>query len=339
MLSAFCPTLGVCAVKSPSSPGPPAVKVAYFENGPFWLFTRSYDALRQALHAGPAYTYSFPERLRKSPGWDASTMQMDAAARQLLESGADIIVAAGTSAAHALMRAGVSTKPILGIGLADPVAAGLMTKSGQALAPMFTTEVFPDRWRSMYRVFHEVVGFTTLGIMYPDSPEGHLYAAATDARAVAREAGFSLAEAVIANESPDACRAGIEDLRRQGANAFFIPPLVCFDWSANDPTPLLDLLHGYGMPTFARDGSIFVQGGAFMGFSTWNFAPSAARQAEAVEATLQGLAPADIRMVVQSEPRIAINLQVAKKLSIALPFDILLAADELYESIVPPKLD
>lgn len=316
-----------------------SMTVAYFEKGPFWLFKHSYAALRQQLSARPAFRYAYPERLRRSPGWDADDARMDAEARALLSSDADIIIAAGTSAAKALLRVGGEGKPVLGIALADPVAAGLMTENGEPLSPLFTAEVFPGRWRSMYRVFHDVIGFHKLGIMYPKGSEGRVYAAVDDAYLEAAAHGFSIVEAVIPDENTDSCRAGIEELHRKGADSFFISPLVCFDWSSNDPSELLNLLHGYHMPTFARDGSLFVQGGALMGFSTWDFTPSAKRMAETVERICQGTSPAAIRMVVSPEPRIVLNLQTADELGIVFPFDVLLDADEIYEHTTAPHLE
>lgn len=314
-------------------------KVAYFEKGSFWLFKQSYASLQQSLKQRPAFQYSYPDGLHKSPGWDADNARMDAEARALLAGDADIIIAAGTSAVKALLHVTRNEKPIIGIALADPVAAGIMSQEGQSPVSSFTTEVFPNRWRSMYRVFHDVVGFRRLGIMYPQGPDGRVYAAVDDAYSVAREQRFEIVEAIIPDENTPSCRAGIEELHRKGADSFFISPLVCFDWSENDPSELLKLIHGYKMPTFARDGSLFVQGGALMGFSTWDFSPSANRLADTIEKIFRGASPDSIRMVVSPEPRIAINLQAAAELGIAFPFDVLLVADEIYEKTIVPHLE
>ena len=317
----------------------PLKKVAYFEKGPFWLYKQSYASLQQALKQRTAFRYSYPDSLYKSPGWDVDDARMDMEARALLAGDADIIIAAGTSAVRALLRVTSNEKPVIGIALADPVAAGIMSQEGNSPVPSFTTEVFPNRWRSMYRVFHDVVGFKRLGIMYPQGPEGRVYAAVDDAYSVAQEQHFGIVESIIPDETPASCRAGIEELHKKGADSFFISPLVCFDWSETDPSGLLKLLHGYKMPTFARDGSLFVQGGALIGFSTWDFSPSANRLADAIETICQGTSPDSIHMVISPEPRIAINLQAAAELGIVFPFDVLLVADEIYEKTIAPHLE
>ena len=312
--------------------------VAYFEKGQFWLFSRSYSALQDVLRQH-SFQYVFPEQLHRSPGWDADDERMDREARELLASDADIIVAAGTSAVKALLRVTHNEKPVIGIALADPVAAGIMLADGASVCPSFTAEVFPNRWRSMYRMFHDVIGFKRLGLMYPEGPDGRVYAALDDAYAVAREQGFEIVEAVIPDEKPASCSKGVEELHKKGADSFFISPLVCFDWTENNPTALLAKIHAYKMPTFARDGSLFVQGGALMGSATWDISPSVNRIADAMDRICAGASPDSVRMVVSPEPRIAINLEAAAQLGITFPFDVLLVADEIYEHTAVPHFE
>lgn len=316
------------------------LRIAYLEEGPFWLFEKSYAALREALSRSTGHSFIFPSELHLSLGWNTDTRQLEEAARDLLSSEADMVVAAGTKAAHALTRmASISENralPILGMALADPVASGLVLPTGQGAYPTFLAEIQPDRWRSMFRVFHVVVDFQVLGVMYPQGPEGSVYTALENARAMATERGFSLVEVTLPDESVATCRDGIDELHRRGAQAFFIPPLVCFDWSSGDPTALIRQLHEYGMPSFARDGSHYVQGGAFMGFATWDFAASAQRLAVAMERIADGTAPGEIRLVISPQPSIALNLQSARELGIVLPLELLLSADELYKAVQLP---
>ncbi len=312
--------------------------IAYFERGNFWLYTKSYKSLQEALHEIPV-ACAYPKALHVSPGWHMNEAQMDVAALSLLNSDADIIIAAGTSAVNALLRVTDGQKPIVGIALADPVASGFMQADGLSLHPSFVAEVFPNRWSSMYQVFHAVIGFKRLGLMYPQGAEGRIYAAVDDAFAVAKEKNFSIIEAIIPDESPESCRQGIEELHKKGADSFFMSPLVCFDWSEHDPSALLKLIHEYNMSSFARDGSPFVQGGALMGFATWDFTPSARRVAKAILDIFHGVKPHELRLVVTPEPQIALNLQVAKELDIVFPFDLLLSADQIYEKTSPPNME
>jgi ABC-type uncharacterized transport system substrate-binding protein len=101
----------------------------------------------------------------------------------------------------------------------------------------------------------------------------------------------------------------------------------------------LNTLTQWKIPTFARDGSEYVKAGALMGFSTWNFGPSGIALAKQAHAILGGAQPRSLPMLDKSEPSIALNLAVAKAIGFDFPFDVLVTADELHETITPPRAD
>lgn len=312
--------------------------IAYFEPGHFWLYDSTYDAFKNALKERNV-SASYPENLNFSMNWEATPEQMQDVAKKIFAAHPDLVIAAGTAAVRALLAVNDGHTPIIGIALADPIAAGLVKNVNDSGVDNFTCEVIPDRWQSMYKAFHEVIRFKNLGIMYPAGPEGRIYAGADDALLVGRQTGFAVLEEVIPDESTASCQEGLRRLYERGADAFFIGPLNCFDWSATDPTPLIDLLNKtYQMPTFARDGSVFVQGGALMGFATWDFTPSGKNLADKAIQIFEGRKARSLPMRAFVEPLIALNLQTARELEIDLPFDVLIAADEIYETTIKPDL-
>jgi ABC-type uncharacterized transport system substrate-binding protein len=250
----------------------------------------------------------------------------------------DLVVGMGTAAVKALLVANNGRTPILGMGMADPIAAGVVHDLADSGVDNFTCHIIANRWSSMFRVFHDVVRFKKLGILYPNTPEGRVYAALNDAQAVASELGFSLVTygELSSSESDDECRQGLADLRNQGMDAFFIGPLNCFDWDSNDVGSLLTLLNSWKIPTFARDGSDFVQAGALMGFSTWNFEPTGKFLARQARAVFSGTRPRSVPMVDSAEPTIAINLQTATQIGFFFPLDVLVVSDEIFEHTVLP---
>ena len=50
--------------------------------------------------------------------------------------------------------------------------------------------VQPERYQRQLRLFHEIVGFRKLGLVYEDSPSGRSYAAVDAVRQIAMEKGF-----------------------------------------------------------------------------------------------------------------------------------------------------
>jgi len=250
----------------------------------------------------------------------------------------DLVVGMGTAAVKALLAANNGRTPILGMGMADPVAAGIVRDITDSGVDNFTCQVVADRWTTMFRVFHDVVRFKKLGILYQDTPDGRVYAALDDVRAVAPELGFEIAGygGLSTAETDDECRQGLHKLREEGMDAFFIGPLNCFDWDSNDVGALLEMLNDWKIPTFARDGSDFVKAGALMGFSTWNFGPTGEFLANQAVAVLTGSTPRSVPMLDRMEPTIAINFETAAKIGFHFPLDVLVVSDEIFERTIPP---
>ena len=320
---------------------PQIKRIGYLEAGPFWLFDNTWSAFREGMEHYDDMRCEFPQDARFSPGWDPKQMQLlPELARQLLQrKDLDLVVGMGTAAVKALLAVNNGRLPILGMGMADPIAAGVVKSAHDSGVDNFTCRVTVDRWPSMFRVFYDVVRFHKLGIMYQDNAEGRVYAALDDARAIASELGFSLVlyNGLSSAESTEECRKGLNELHKQGMDAFFIGPLNCFDIGGDGIGPLLQTLTQWKIPTFARDGSEYVKAGALMGFSTWNFGPSGRALAKQAHEILDGALPRSLAMLDRSEPSIALNLAVAKAIGFDFPFDVLVTADELHETIAPPR--
>ncbi len=319
----------------------PVKRIAYLEAGPFWLYDRTWKAFRTALGTRSVLRCVYPEDAHVSPGWDTDGMRRlpEAAARLMARDDIDLVVGMGTAAVRALLAANNGRTPILGMGMSDPIAAGVVRNERDSGTANFTCRIVKDRWTTMYRVFHDIVRFHTLGVMYQDSQDGRVYATLDEARAVSAELGFRLVEygKLSSAETVEECLAGLDALKAQGMDAFFIGPLNCFDWQASDVNRLMEKLNAWQVPTFARDGSDYVKGGALLGFSTWNFAPTGEFLARQAHAMLLGAPAETIAMVDRAESSIALNLATAKRIGFAFPLDVLVVADELFESVTLPE--
>lgn len=317
----------------------PVRRIGYLEAGNFWLFDRTYAAFRESMTGQTGVRCEYPADAHVSPGWEPANMaRLPQVASDLMHrDDLDLIVGMGTAAVKALLAANTGRIPILGMGMADPLAAGVVSNATDSGVDNFTCHIVADRWSTMFRVFHDVVGFRKLGILYQNTPEGRVYAALDDARAVASELGFSLVEygQLSSAETDGECRQGLDDLRRQGMDAFFIGPLNCFDWDSNDVAALLRLLDNWKVPTFARDGSDFVRSGALMGYSTWNFKPTGDFLARQAVRIFSGTLPRAVPMLDRMEPTIAINLETGKQIGFQFPLDVLVVSDEIFERIEP----
>ena len=337
---ALVATVLCLACNSPAIANPPVKRIGYLEAGPFWLFDNTWSAFRDGMGKHEDMRCEYPADARLSSGWQPEQMRrLPELAKQLLQrKDLDLVVGMGTAAVKALLAVNDGRTPILGMGMADPIAAGIVKSAEDSGVDNFTCRVEVDRWSSMYRVFYDVVRFHKMGIMFQNSQEGRVYAALGDAQAIASELGFELVlyDGLSSAESTDECRKGLDELHKKGMDAFFIGPLNCFDIGDAGMAPLLQKLNQWKVPTFARDGSDYVKAGALMGFSTWNFGPSGIALAGQAHAILTGTPPRALPMLDQSEPSIALNLATAKAIGFDFPFDVLVTADELRETISQP---
>ncbi len=318
------------------------VRIAYLENGPHWSFTYTYAAFQRIMARYQGISVIYPIGMHLSTGWLRPPTELEADASKLMENkNVDLIIAAGTSAVRALQKVNNGKTPVIGVALDEPVAAGIMVSMSDSGIDNFTCEVSPERWSLILRVFYEIVGFKKLGVLNPDVPEGRFYAGVDEAEAVSKELGFEVLVQEIPSESVESCEYGLRLLAEAGVDAFYLGSLNCFDWEqpSTDPARLLSQINNfYHLPSLSRDGAPMVRGGALMGYSVWDVENNGKLAADAAWRVLSGEKPRNVKLVIPAESRLALNLETSLAVGVDLPFYILLAADEIYETIQRPDM-
>ncbi|MFP5213609.1 MAG: ABC transporter substrate-binding protein [Acidobacteriota bacterium] len=334
--------LVLCTVKGVAAEEPKKYRIGYIEAGPYWIFEGTYATIKKALGTmGWAQKVEFPEDAHVSPGWEPEKKPVleEKAKTLMARTDLDLIISAGTDASKAVVAANNNRTPIVAIAMSDPVRSKVVTSDKDSGTDNLTVYFELERYKRMFRMFHDVVGFKKLGLIYSDTENGKLYANADDAREVAKEKGFEVVEyaKVSRAEKPEECMEGLKWLVSQGVDAFFIPALSCFDWSANDVKPLMDYLTANKIPTFAREGTKVVKAGALMGFSTIDFSSRGSFIADKIVRILQGEKARALPMVDNAPPKISLNVSVAQEIGFDPPVDILAASDEVFSEITLPE--
>ncbi|MCF6246848.1 MAG: hypothetical protein L3J69_05750 [Desulfobacula sp.] len=315
-------------------------RIAYIEAGEYWTYTESYNAIKEYLkQQGWEGKVTYPQTLHFSPGWDKKS-ELQAAAKKIMGLGdIDLIVSAGTAATAAVLKYNNAKIPILAMAVADAVKSKFVISEDDSGIDNFTVRIVPGRYKRMFEIFHQVVGFKKLGLIFPDNENGHKYSNVEDANQVAGELGFELVtyDKIGDAEAGKDCQAGVTYLIDQGIDAFFIPALNCFDWKVSDVASLLDKLTQHNIPTFSREGTRTVKAGALMGFSTYDFTDRGRFLGERVAKILNGTQPRKLTMVDNATPKITFNLKVAADIEFDPSVDILAASDEIYQKIILPE--
>src|SRR3546814_20844182 len=73
-----------------------------------------------------------------------------------------------------------------------PLAAKIADSAADSGRDNLHTRIEPERYQRQVRLFHEIVPFKQLGIVYEDSEAGRTYAAVSAVEQVVRELGFAI---------------------------------------------------------------------------------------------------------------------------------------------------
>ncbi len=331
---------------SADSEGQKTYRIGYIEGGPYWIFSSELDAIKSALSdMGWKDRIDFLKDEYYSPGWneDKKPELIESAQKLMSSKDLDLIVAAGTDAVAAILKVNNRQTPIVGISVSDAQKSGFILNESDSGVDNFTVRIVPNRFRRMFEIFHEMVGFKNLGLLYKNTEIGRTMTNYDDATLVAKELGFELIdyknikETGRNTEDTLNCLNGLKELVSQGMDAFFIPSLTCFDWKTSDVKMLLEYLNQNNIPTFARNGTRDVKAGALMGFSSVDFSDRGKFVADKIVKILQGEKPRSLAMVDNVTPKISINLHVAKQIGFNPDFEFLAVSNELFQEITLPE--
>lgn len=251
----------------------------------------------------------------------------------------DLMLALGTWAGQDLANDRHSV-PVVVASSSDPVGSGIVKSAEDSGFDHVHAKVEPERYERQIRLFHDIVPFQKLGIVYEDSPEGHTYAAVDAVREVAAERGFELVE----------CHAPFNDVTQEQANQAIIncykeiapkvdAAYITVHRGVNPETlpQLLDPLYKAKVPTFSMLGTSEVQQGALMSIAQAGFRYVGQFHADVIARILNGAKARALSQEWQDPPKIALNLKVAEIIGYDPPVDIMMAADEIFEDIKKPE--
>lgn len=246
----------------------------------------------------------------------------------------DLLIAMGTWAGQDLRELGPPVPTIVG-SVSDAIASGLADSEQDSGRDNMHTRIEPERYQRQLRLFHEIVGFDTLGIVYESSEEGRSYAAVAAAEQVAAERNFKL-EHCHAPSASIPLEQAVENavncyvrLAERHVGAVYVTTHrgVTNESIETIATRLLQAR----IPSFSMAGSREVAKGLLMSIAQADLSHVGLFHAETIARTLNGAKPRQLSQLWVAPPKIALNLSTARRIGFDPPVDILLAADEVYE--------
>lgn len=246
----------------------------------------------------------------------------------------DLIIAMGTWAGQDMRELGPPVPTVVG-SVSDAIASGLSDSAQDSGRDNLHARIEPERYQRQLRLFHEIVGFDSLGIVYEDSEAGRSYAAVGAAAQVAEERGFRLEPCHADSASIELDRAvgnAVECYAQLAAR--HVDAVYVTTHRGVTPTSIKDiaaLLLDARIPSFSMAGSRDVKQGLLMSIAQADISHVGLFHAETIARIFNGAQPRALSQLWVDPPKIALNLSAARRIGFDPPVDILLAADEVYE--------
>ncbi|HTJ98251.1 MAG TPA: ABC transporter substrate binding protein [Bordetella sp.] len=245
----------------------------------------------------------------------------------------DLIIAMGTLAGQDMATLGAPV-PTVVASTSDAVGAHIVKSVEDSGLDNLHARVQPERYQRQVRLFHDIVPFKTLGLVYDDSPEGRTYAAVDAVEQVARELHFTVRSCnARANGIPqeEATRNALDCYRQIAPQVDAVYVTVHRGITPDSIADVAQILRDAKVPSFSMLGSEEVKKGILMSLAQADYSYVGLFYAETIARIFNGARPRQLNQIWIDPAKIALNLETARLIGFDPPVDILLAADEVYE--------
>ncbi|SSW70785.1 ABC transporter substrate-binding protein [Achromobacter agilis] len=246
----------------------------------------------------------------------------------------DLIIAMGTWAGQDMAAMGTPV-PTIVASTSDAIGARITRSAQDSGQDNLHARVQPERYQRQVRLFHEIVPFKRLGLVYEDSPEGRTYSAVEAVEQVAREQHF---EVLSCNAPSNGIPPEVATRNAMECYAKLAPQVdAAYVTVHRGVTPasidtVAEILRQARVPSFSMLGSEEVKHGLLLSLAQADYSYVGLFYAETMARIFNGAKPRGLSQVWIDPAKIALNLETARVIGFDPPVDILLAADEVYEA-------
>ena len=249
---------------------------------------------------------------------------LPAAARDLVQSGADVIFAADATAARAAQQATNRVPIVFAALVGDPVDLGFVqsfARPGGNITGVTDSDIELSGKR--LEIFKEMVPGLKRVLFPYDLNDAYAVAAARVYRDAARQLGVVLVEKPVRTE--EEVRTVLARLRKGEVDGIVVPSNV----SLNIPGFVLDATSQRAIPTMFI-GAFYVERGGLASYGPDTY-ESGRLAARLVDKIVKGEDPGRIPVEANPKFELAINVKTANALKLAMPPSVLQRANRLIE--------
>ncbi|MDM8539007.1 ABC transporter substrate binding protein, partial [Desulfobacterales bacterium HSG17] len=251
----------------------------------------------------------------------------------------DLMIAMGTWAGQDMATSDHHT-PTLVASTSDAIKSKIVKSAEDSGYDHIHAKVSPDRYKNHINLFHELVKFKRLGLVFEDSLEGRSFAAYDDVKEMSKKLGFEIVtcHAPFNNISPEEAEKAVTKCYEEIApkiDAAYIT--VHRGVTLRNLPNILAPLNKHSVYTYSMLGSEEVRHGVLMSIALAGYKQAGMFYARTIAKIFNGAKPRSLTQKWVEPPRIDLNLKTARINGFDLEFDILSAADELYSDIAVEK--
>lgn len=250
----------------------------------------------------------------------------------------DLVLAFGTWAGQDLANR-QHRVPTIVASTSDPIGSGIVPSAADSGLDHVHAKVEPGRYQRQVELFHDVIGFKKLGVVYEDTREGRTFGGIDAVEEAAKKRGFEIVRCntpfngVTRQQAEEGIVRCYNEIAKS-ADAVYIT--VHQGVTLNNMQRIMAPLTAAKIPTFSMNGTNEVKYGVLMSLSQAGFSDVGRFHAETIARIFNGAKPRDLEQRWYAPAKLAINLETARVIGYTPPVEIMLAADQVYEKTAKP---
>ena len=247
----------------------------------------------------------------------------------------DLMIAMGTWAGKGLANYRHRTNTLV-FSTSNPISSGIIKSVEDSGFDHVHVRVDPKRNERQLLVFHEMIGFQKLGVVYEDSLAGRSYAAIDTIEKLAKSQNFEIVRCHTKSDISDKKLAeeGVINCFTElakNADAIYVTQQGGVN-SGSIPT-LVEIANQHKIPTFSQSGAREVSNGVLASLSRAGYKYVGRFHAKTIAKVLNGAQPNQLNQLYEEPPKIALNLKTAEIIGFDPPLVLLGATDEFFDEI------
>ncbi len=341
-------------------------RIGYYEGGPYFNYPANLITLAKGLNelgwmgtiivdikGNPTDSRAVWDELSKakskyikfvsdaywSANWDKTirAKNTENAIKRLQSGDIDFIIAMGTWAGQDLANNNHSV-PTMAVSVSDPVASKIVKSADDSGYGHVHAKCDPTRYITQIKLFHNMVGFKKLGIVYENTIEGRSYAALADVEKVAKERAFEIVkcEAPFSDvEEKESVKAVILCHEQLAPKVDAVYVTVHRGIVSEYMPEIMAPLFKYKIPTFSMRGPEEVERGVLLSIARDRFVKVGKFHAEIMAQIFNGAKPRELDQIYVDPQTIAVNIKTAEIVEFIIPPAFLKVTDEVFKEIYP----